>query len=86
MNYYYKKVLKRYRMVRCQVLVIGGDIGHSVLGVYLKHFVLGPEPGIFFLSSKTFLRIILSVIFKFFLTNNIELKCSFIRCQKYHKS
>ena len=23
----YKKVLKRYRMVRCQVLVIGGDIG-----------------------------------------------------------
>ena len=27
----YKKVLKRYRMVRCQVLVIdiGGDIGQS---------------------------------------------------------
>ena len=29
----YKKVLKRYRMVRCQVLVIGGDIGQSVSGV-----------------------------------------------------
>ena len=28
-----KKVLKRYRMVRCQVLVIGGDIGQSALGM-----------------------------------------------------
>ena len=26
---YYNKVFKRYRMVRYQVLVIGGDIGHS---------------------------------------------------------
>ena len=25
----YKKVLKRYHMVRCKVLVIGGDIGQS---------------------------------------------------------
>ena len=29
----YKKVLKRYRMVRCQVLVIGGDIGQSASGM-----------------------------------------------------
>ena len=29
----YKKVLKRYRMVQCQVLVIGGEIGQSALGV-----------------------------------------------------
>ena len=29
----YKKVLKRYRMVQCQVLVIGGDIGQSASGV-----------------------------------------------------
>ena len=26
------------------------------------------------------------VIYKFFLINNIELKCSFVRCRKYHKS
>ena len=26
------------------------------------------------------------LIYKFFLTNNIELKCSFVRCRKYHKS
>ena len=26
------------------------------------------------------------LIYKFFLINNIELKCSFVRCQKYHKS
>ena len=31
--YHHKKVLKRYRMVRCQVLVIGGDIGQSASGV-----------------------------------------------------
>ena len=36
----YKKVLKRYRMVRCQVLVIGGDIGQSASGVQTEHFVL----------------------------------------------
>ena len=29
----YKEDLKRYRMVRCQVLVIGGDIGQSAYGV-----------------------------------------------------
>ena len=29
----YKKVLKRYPMVRCQELVIGGDIGQSASGV-----------------------------------------------------
>ena len=29
----YKRVLKGYRMVRCQVLVIGGDIGQSASGV-----------------------------------------------------
>ena len=27
-----EKVLKRYRTVRCQVLVIGGDIGQSASG------------------------------------------------------
>ena len=26
------------------------------------------------------------LIYKFFLINNIELKCSFVRCRKYHKS
>ena len=26
------------------------------------------------------------LVYKFFLINNIELKCSFVRCQKYHKS
>ena len=26
------------------------------------------------------------VVYKFFLINNIELKCSFVRCRKYHKS
>ena len=26
------------------------------------------------------------LIYKFFLINNIELKCSFFRCRKYHKS
>ena len=31
--YHYKKVLKRYCMVRCQVLVIGADIGQSASGV-----------------------------------------------------
>ena len=31
--YHYNKVLKRYRMVRCQVLVIGGGIGQSASGV-----------------------------------------------------
>ena len=31
--YHYKKVLKRYRMVRCQVLVMEGDIGQSASGV-----------------------------------------------------
>ena len=51
------------------------------------------------LTSITFLAIWLSVlisvtrewrycglIYKFFLINNIELKCSFVRCRKYHKS
>ena len=36
----YKKVLKIYCMVRCQVLVIGGDIGQSASGVKIEHFVL----------------------------------------------
>ena len=26
------------------------------------------------------------LVYKFFLINNIELKCSFVRCQKYDKS
>ena len=26
------------------------------------------------------------LVYKFFLINNIELKCSFVRCRKYHKS
>ena len=26
------------------------------------------------------------LIYQFFLKNNIELKCSFVRCRKYHKS
>ena len=26
------------------------------------------------------------LVYKFFLVNNIELKCSFVRCRKYHKS
>ena len=26
------------------------------------------------------------LIYKFFLINNIELQCSFVRCRKYHKS
>ena len=30
---YHYKVLKRYRMVRCKVLVIGGDISQSASGV-----------------------------------------------------
>ena len=30
--YHYKNVFERYRMVRCQVLVIGGDIGQSASG------------------------------------------------------
>ena len=30
---HYKKVLKRYRMIQCQLLVIGGDIGQRALGV-----------------------------------------------------
>ena len=46
------------------------------------------------LSSK-WLSVLISVtrewrycglIYKFFLINNIELKCSFVRCRKYHKS
>ena len=37
---HYKKVLKIYRMVRCQVLVIGGDIDQSASGVQIEHFVL----------------------------------------------
>jgi len=36
---YYKKVLKKYRIVRCQVLVIGGDVGQSASGVLIEHFV-----------------------------------------------
>ena len=31
---------KRCRMVRCQVLVIRGDIGQSASGVQIEHFVL----------------------------------------------
>ena len=26
------------------------------------------------------------LVYKFFLINNIELKCSFVRCRRYHKS
>ena len=32
--YHYKNVFKRYRMVRCQVLVIGGDVGQSASGEF----------------------------------------------------
>ena len=152
-------------MVRCQVLLIGGDIigqrrtckwnifftGASYRAQFLKgRLVL--DPGFFFFpAAKTFLRIIFSVIFNtiqssqnelhwiycfksfhswiklrtnpvkafngtcvlltsitfpviwssvlisvtrewrycglvYFLINNIELKCSFVRCRKYHKS
>ena len=41
------------------------------------------------LTSITFPVIwssVLWLVFKFFLINNIELKCSFVRCRKYYKS
>ena len=31
--YHYKNVFKRYRIVQCQVLVIGGDIGQSSIAL-----------------------------------------------------
>ena len=37
---YHYKVLKRYRMAQCQVLVIIGDIGQSASGMEIEHFVL----------------------------------------------
>ena len=36
--------------------------------------------------SDSRVALLWAVIYKFFLINNIELKCSFVRCRKYHKS
>ena len=37
------------------------------------------------LMSVTWVELLLAV-YKFFRINNIDLKCSFVRCRKYHKS
>ena len=64
--YHNKKVLKRYRLVWCQVLVIGGDTGQSASGAGVNRTfcftgaIITPEYPVFFnlfqkISSDDFL-------------------------------
>ena len=70
-------------------------IEFTVLKAFKSEFKLRTNPVKAFngtcvrLTSITFPVIwssVLWLVYKFFLINNIELKCSFVRCRKYYKS